>query len=354
MNKKLIAACGIISCVILLGVISVANSRRERIGDQEKAREKIDEPVKTEIAEEPKAKDTAINMASLEINNDLQSYGIEIVGPSDFRFDLELKRLTGDSKQELASLIKVAKLFSVIIVNNSEKDVVGVSLSWELSTPKGTNAFPQIQSTSGVLMGMKPRDPNMEGRTSLISAGDAKLFSYDGTVDQVFLNVKMNRGNDRHLAPAFRFQSDDLLQTIEDNKKNLLKGLSHFSVSIDGIFFSDGTFFGKDSFFFFDSMRGEVEAHLDLISVLSDSASNAAISETLTDYTARNGGQRRKSKRAESPEAAFQQGYDRTAWSLAEEISSRRTKFTDQIIANDYLVRQDPKKVVLRKLKNKE
>jgi hypothetical protein len=352
MKKKVVTACSVISCLILLGAIFAANLPQKGVSTQEKVKGKIDDPVKRELTEKPKAIESVITMANLEINNDLQKYGIEIIGPSDPRFDVELKRSTGDSKQELAPLIKVARLFSVIIVNNSEKEVVGVGLKWELSTPKGTNAFPQIQSTPGKLMGIRPRDPRMEGRTSLISARDAKLFSYDGTVDQVFQNVKINRGNDQHLASAVRFQSDDtLLQTIEGSKKNLLNGLSRFSVSIDGIFFSDGTFAGNDSFFFFDSMRGEVEAHLDLISLLSESASQDAISETLTDYSTRNGGRRRRPNRPESPEAAFQQGYDSTAGSLAEEISRRRTKFTDQVIANDYLVRQDPKKVVLRKLK---
>lgn len=353
MKKKVIAACGIISCVILLGVIYAATSSPQVIVNQEEALGKIGDPVKTETNEQQKAKETAINMSSLEINNDVQKYGIEIVGPTDPRFDPELKRLTGDSRQELASLIKVARLFSIIIVNNSEKDVVGISLKWELSTPKGTNAFPQIQSTPGKLMGMKPRDPNMEGRTSLISAGDAKLFSYDGTVDQVFFNAQMNRGNDRHLAPALRFQSDDtLLQTIEDNQRNLLNSVSRFSMSIDGIFFSDGTFAGADNFYYFDSMRGEIKARLDLISLLSESASQAGLSQSLTDYAARNGGPRRKSERAESPEAAFQQGYDRMARSLAEEISRLRTKFTDQVIAGDYLTFTDPERAVApRKLK---
>lgn len=138
-------------------------------------------------------------------------------------------------------------------------------------------------------MGMKPNDPNMEGRTSLISAGDVKLYSYDSAIDQTFMNIKINRGSPRHLVQARDFQSGETLQAIQSSKMNLLNGISRFSVSVDGIFFDDGTFAGADTFFYFDSMRGRIEAHKDLISLLSESASHDALSETLIDYVARNG-----------------------------------------------------------------
>lgn len=348
MKRKLIAVCSIITCLILLGAIFPQGE----IGGLERTQQETNERVKAEIVgNPPNANEPVINMANLETSNNLQKYGVEIVGPSDSEFDVELKRLTGDSTEEFDPLIDVAKPISVIIINNSSKDVVGCSLKWEMLTPKGANQHPQIQSTPGVLMGMKPRDPKMKGRTSLISAGDAKLFSYDPTIDQIFQNVKMNRGNDQHLGPARRFQADDtLLRPINDIKNNLLKSVSRFSVSIDGIFFSDGTFAGADSFFYFDLMRGQVKAHNDFISLLSESNSSGVLSTHLTSYTTKSKG-RQSSSRPDNPEAAFQQGYDRKTWSLAKEISRRRTKFIDVIIAQDFLANQHSNQIVLRKLK---
>lgn len=346
MKRKLIVAFSVTGCLILIGVIFATNSPQ--------GQGKINEHGKSqfEINEQGNVKRFETNMANLEISNNLQKYGVEIVGSSNSRFDIELRRLIGDSNQDLAPLINVAKPFSVIIINNSKKDVVGCSLKWEMSTPQGIKVFPQIQSTPGELMGMKPVDPNIKGRTSLISAGHVKLFSFDNNIDQIFIKAKMTRYYKQRLTLTDLYLSENALREIDDGKKRLLNAFSHISVSIDGIFFSDGTFVGSDSFFYFDSMRGRIEAHYDLISLLSESPSEATLSEAVTNYAGgRNKGRRRRPNPAESPETAFQQGYEMKARSLGEEISRRRTKFTDQVIADDFLVNRDSKRVVLRKLK---
>lgn len=337
MRTKLFVACAMASTLILFVVFSVSSTTRRQ----------------SEVGKSERAQSFENNMASLKTSNTLQKYKIEIVGSSTPRFDIELRRVIGNSHKELTNLIEVAKPLSVIIVNDSDKDIVGCSLRWEMITPQGvTQVFPQIQSTPGELMGMKPLDPEMEGRTSLISAGDVKLFAFDTNVEQLFLNLKVNSVNKQNSTFSNSFQSEDVIQAIENSKNSLFGMFSHISVSIDGIFFSDGTFVGPDSFFYFDSMRGRIAAHNELISLFSASRSSNRISEKLTNYIAQSKVRSRKSNRAETPETAYQQGYEFRIRALGEELSRRRTIHADQAIATDFLLNHDSKKVILRKVKN--
>lgn len=335
MKRKLTISLSVVGCLMLFAVIFATYTTRGQ----------------NEANELRESKGSATKMANLEISNNLQKHGIEIIGPFDFRFDTELKRLVGDPDEDLAALIDVAKPLSIIVLNNSKKDVVGCSLKWEMATSKGVSAFPQIQSTPGQLMGSKPVDPNMRGRVSLISTQDVKLFSFDNTIEQIFMNIKNNRGNGRHSAFAYPYQSKDRLNEIKSSIRNTLSSFSHMKVSVDGIFFSDGTFAGTDSLFFFDSMRGRIKAQSDLVALLSTQATSEALSAALSSYIAQNQGKRRRLAPAESPEIAFQQGYTIQKFSLASEITRRRSKFADQNIARDFLNKSKSKTVVLRKLK---
>lgn len=280
----------------------------------------------------------------------LQTYGVNAVGPADPEFDFKLKAQVGESYEELSHLIDIAKPISILIINGSEKDIVGCSLKWEITNPTGKHVYPHIRSTPGVLMGIKPIDPKMEGRTSLIPAGESRIFSFNSIVEQTFLKLNSQGNNEKKGSARMPYLPESVIREIEFSTTSLIHSASRFSVSIDGIFFSDGTFAGADSFFFFDSMRGQIEARHDFLSLLFEAESDADFTNILTSQTALNRNNRPKSRRPETPEEAFSTGYNSVLLSLSEEISKRRSKFADSVIAEEFLSNHVSKKIALRKL----
>ncbi len=333
MKRKVIVACTVTGCLILFGVIFAANSANRQVNEQGKPWE-----INT-------------NMAGLEISNNLQKYGIEIVGTSDVKFDAEFTKYLGNSEGDVSSILRAAKPLSIFIVNHSDKDVVGYTLQWEFSKSDGsTEVVPQSMASPGVLMGMKTLDPAMEGKTSLVARKGTGFFSFDKSLEAILMKMNIARKNPELSNSLIHNGFDDDLSKIESNIDRLLSSSNKVSVSIDGIFFSDGTFIGDDKFFFFDLMRGGIEARKYLIKLISKTSSKRVnVSEVLDRYLSEHQIRPRSSAPFSSNDAAFKEGYDSFAYSMAKEISRLRSKSSDQTIALYYSWEGDPKKVALRK-----
>ncbi|MDQ3712023.1 MAG: hypothetical protein M3388_07365 [Acidobacteriota bacterium] len=129
-------------------------------------------------------------MTDFEIKNNLQKFGIEIISPTDANFDSELTRRIGDFDVVLP-LVEAAKPLVGFIKNNSSKEVVGISLRWDFIKSDGEEVFSSSGGVSspGVLMGKKPRDPWMVGKTSLINSNELRFFSYFFDVVQTIQNI---------------------------------------------------------------------------------------------------------------------------------------------------------------------
>jgi hypothetical protein len=275
-------------------------------------------------------------------HNDLQKYGIELVGISDEHFVDTLKRYVGDVPVDIGPAIEVVKPLGVLLVNNSERDVVGCRLRWEFSKVVGENhIFASGSATPGVLMGMKVHDPTLVGKCSLIAAGDIMLTSHNCSVERILEGLGVRHRT--HVMSGMSGASDSLPKIEADPT------LSGVSVSVDGIFFDDGGFAGPDSYFFFDSMRGSVQARKDLVNAIFLAKSqNSDVSKILeAHYRDYADGPRFLQRHHENGDDAFQDGYNWQAHSMAQEICQKRTKFSDQYIADDYAWRHDPKTVTL-------
>jgi hypothetical protein len=338
MKTKLIALCFLAAFVFLAAVVffgTKTEGQEESVKQQAKPNTIIIEP--------------NIPMAPLETIDNMKHHGVEIVVGSDPRFDTELDRLIVKSRPDLAALINAAKPLSLLVVNQSDKDIVGCGLKWDMkSEEKGVQTFPQIQSTSGELMGTTQKDLSIGWPTSLIPSGGRKLFSFDNQIDQIFNNLRMSNGE------GFT-QPDQIKRAVEGVKDNSLKIATAYkgvSVSIDGLFFNDGTFVGEDTFFYFDRMRGRLEARNDFISSLRNAMSEGRQTEVLTNFVVQHSSKPEKENRNIAPnaETAFQKGYRFQTRSLSNEIARKRERFSDQSIVLGYVSDSPPNGMKLRKL----
>ncbi len=272
-----------------------------------------------------------------------QKYGIEIVPFSDKSFDDLITQYIGKN-EELISLVELTKPFSFFITNNSSKEVVGVSLQWKFVRSNGKiEKIPQIEANPGVLMGIKPIDPQMVGKTSLINSNAMKFYTYFNDIvghKIAFANMRLKNPSINY---KFQFNSENNQRDISYlnfQKEKILNDFTDISVSIDGIFFNDGTFVGVDQNFFFDSLRGEIQARKAFLTALVEAKSSGKNNTDIVDDILANTSnislsyEELRSSNANS-EQAFIIGYKSYLKNLREELIMQRSRMSD-----DYIVSQ--------------
>src|SRR5215213_1391008 len=233
------------------------------------------------------------NMRNLVIKTDLQKYGIEVISSTDFNFDSEFLKHVG-GRSDLLTLVNSTKPFAFFIKNNSSKEIVGVSLRWEFIDSQGNKTkFPQNEANPGVLMGIKPVDPNMVGKTSLINSKEMKFFTYfnEPVIQQIALaNLRFKNPTVNYPYSIDSGNTQSAISNLNFQKEKIFSYYQELSVSVDGIIFNDGIFVGEDQNFFFDSLRGDIEARKDILTALTQARSigktNADILDDILSNTA--------------------------------------------------------------------
>ncbi len=297
-------------------------------------------------------------MIDLPINNNLQQYGVEIITSKDSQFDAELSKYIGGN-EDLISLVNSAKPFAFFVKNNSSKEIVGISLQWIFIDSNGKkNEFPQSEANPGVLMGIKPLDPKMKSRTSLINIDDKKFFSYFNDS----IGHKIAFANMRNNNPTVNFKAlDEITQSdvfnLNYQKEKILNNYTDFSVSIDGVIFADGTFVGANKNSFFDVLSGQIQARRDILTNLAESklsgeedkdildsilSKTSNISAHLTEL---------RSKSA-TPEQAFDYSYRVYLKNLKEELIMKRSKMSDKHIIEQFQSVKLSDLIILRKIED--
>lgn len=283
------------------------------------------------------------NMKDFLVKNDLREFGVEVISSTDFNFDAELINYVGGN-DELLPIVNSAKPFAFFIKNNSSKEIVGISLRWKVTDSKGNNTeIPQSEANPGVLMGIKPIDPKMVGKTSLINSKDLKFFTYfNDIVGQkvAFANMRSKNPSIQYPNPFGSENSQTDISKLNSQKENFLRNYADCSVSIDGIFFNDGTFVGEDQNFFFDTLRGDIEARKDILMALTEAKSlgktnadilddilsrTVNISVNLTDLRAGNA----------TREQVYDLSYKNYLKNLGRELIMKRSRISD-----DYIIQQ--------------
>lgn len=226
--------------------------------------------------------------------NNLESYGIRLIGPLDEVFESDMRHYLGSNASKLKPLIEVADSLAVLVKNESRKQVLGISLRWEFVSDDGrTHIFPQGISSPGELMGLVALDPSIRGKTSLLYGSNMRFFSPLQGIESVFVN-----SGQTVVFPATNYSIDSIgiaktVSQAQSQKESFYQNMGTCrSVSIDGILFNDGTFVGESKTGFFESISGSIEATKDFLENLrkaaakSDGLSRAIVEFAEKDLTA--------------------------------------------------------------------
>lgn len=219
-------------------------------------------PVKTQARERVK------------LINNLEEYGIRLIGPADESFDHEMSRYLGRNFSKLKPLIETAGSLAVLVKSESPKPVLGVSLRWEFVSDYGrVHIVPQAISSPGELMGLTVLDPNLQGKTSLLYGSNMMFFSPLQSVANVLVN-----SNKTVVFPAANYSIDSpgiaKAASLARSEMGMYQSSGRCrSVAVDGIVFNDGTFVGDNHTGFFDTMRGSLDAKRDFLESLKKAKS---------------------------------------------------------------------------------
>ncbi|MGB7209518.1 MAG: hypothetical protein WBD27_12715 [Pyrinomonadaceae bacterium] len=249
----------------------------------------------------------------LRLNNSLQEFGIEALGPEHPNFEDEFKKLSLNENSDKDRALSDAKSSSIFIRNKSEREIVGLALIWTIPISGGREQMsPWRRSNSGALVGIAAIHPNLTGKWSIVKAGATQLFSYT--------NAEVFKESNR------RWNSDRFTPT---------------AVNIDGVVFDDGTFIGPNQSFYFEEISAEVKAKLDFLTLMKTSrrAGNSAsqiidqfLSTTPEDLPTYLYGT--PTTRFNSSEDAFEYFYLETMFVIRKGITSNRMKVSDESIVN--------------------
>ena len=302
-------------------------------------------------------KKDAPSMISLKANNSLQQYGVEVISSADPNFNVELTQYIRGQEQ-LIPIIDSVKPFAVFIKNNTQKDIVGMSLNWKFIKNNGeTETVPQIETALGELMRHKPIDPWMIGKMSLLSANSTRFFSVGNPyVQQDIVNTNLRIKYQKSQPIKNPEEIQRIASAVGNERNQTLNKINDVSVSIDGIIFDDGTFVGADQTFYFEYINGILQARKDFLGRLREAKqANRNLSEILTQFVAEipetpasDSSSQPRTGYANS-EDAFKQSYASYLNALRKEISFRRTKFSDEDIVGTYLEDQESNFIMLNK-----
>lgn len=348
-NKRII--CGLVLAVILTatavlyGTISTLNTQ-PKFKDSDKAF--IEEFRK--FSTENKDVNT---MKNLEVKNDLQSYGIKVISSNNTNFNDELMKYVGNN-DEVIPLVDVAKPFALFIKNDSSKEIVGIALQWEFAKSNGEiNKVNQIETSPGVLMGMKPYDPFMIGKTSLINSNSHRFISYFYGISEQLLNAFNSNSYKRFEYKLGSEKAQDYISDAEYQKEMILRDVSSVSVIVDGIIFNDGTFIGKNQSFLFETMDGIVQAKRNFLKKLREAKQfHKSDTESLNEFISEMqfiSEDRQPSLNYVNGKEAFDQTYKYKMISFMKEITSKRSKSTDSYILEDFLRVRDSEFIELKR-----
>jgi hypothetical protein len=287
-----------------------------------------------------------MEMAELQIVNSTQKYNISVIGSSDQRFDSESKEYVGNYERVIP-LIQVAKPFALFIKNDSDHEIIGVSLRWKFLKSTGeVREVPQIEVNPGVLTGLKPLDPFMIGKTSIMNRGTGRFFSYFVmSIQQKIMLANMKSRNPNVSYPNkidMTSQEINLIsQQVTSQKEKLLESISSITVSVDGILFEDGTFVGEDKNFFFDLMLGRTQARKDLLTQIEDAkkadkSDKEILSVFLSDISPARRHDLTGNSGFENSEEAFQSGYKSSMKSLRREFARQRSNMPDSLVLGKF------------------
>ncbi len=215
------------------------------------------------------------------------------------------------------------KDLSVLVRNDSDKEILGIMLVWDFAKLNGeSERFRRSITHPGALVGIRP-DPSMVGKTSFLNRGASKTISIEKAESSALVSRLSDRGSGL-------------------NRLEQLGDLANITVILDGVIFADGSFAGKDSEFYFDEISGLVAARKDFVKEIQEARlSNLSTADTLAKLEAfhADGSLLAPSVRekAGSREVAFAASYSSSLRELRKQIVDlRNNKWSDDSILSSF------------------
>jgi hypothetical protein len=243
----------------------------------------------------------------------LPQHNIFIVDQSDPSFEelfTSLVKIPGEFAEDV-------KRFSVFITNKSDRTVASYVVKWEFlradgKTVSSTKAYSQLNSLDGNARNQPPAlKPHSSGLVSLIN--EIQEHKYPATFigdDSAFPAAKQSAAK------------NNMTQRINKLHDKLKTSVS-WSVTLDGVLFTDGTFVGPDTTGYFDRIKARFDARDDLLREMSDISAKPA--EVFNHAKNVPNAERPKLKGLKVSDF-----YDRSKAELAREIITRQKNMGDQ------------------------
>lgn len=212
------------------------------------------------------------NPMSVKVHaKDLPEYKLIIVKPSDPEFDALAATYLKDIPTEE---IEAIKPISVFIKNIGDKTVVAHTIIWEGTDANGkkqtfrknyanSEFFTEGDNYPQALAGANFDETIMPGEAHLVSLKPLKHDGPHGGGGGIQQDSDASQQSQNE-------PDKDNEQGVRKLGSQMLTKFIDITVSIDGVFFSDGAFVGPDTFGFFDRMKAQVDAKRDLARLIAE------------------------------------------------------------------------------------
>lgn len=207
---------------------------------------------------------------------DLPSHAVRLVSPTDPSYDDEIAKLGLEQGTQTPD---AARPFSVVLKNESRRDIIGVRIRWDSIRSDGrTTTHLQSYSDTGTLMGMGPMDPQDEVpggvRLKPNKARYISLLESTGSRPGIGATAA-DVGSEENAARMQQLaEARDRQQALTILADELGRSQS-VTATLDAVIFDDGTVVGPDSFNYLDELQAIVKAKRDLLEdVLSGAQRN--------------------------------------------------------------------------------
>ncbi len=255
---------------------------------------------------------------------DLPSHNVRIITRDMSEFT-RLYAATVKIPKDLATQIEK---FSIFIINNSDNAITAYQVKWEFVQKNGkkvskTTARSNFDSFSAL---------GRENQPPIISA-HAKYFS------TIFDEIVVNQDGATVTLVSDQPQFPENMKSIVQEKlsndilelQKLMENCTEWSVSLDGVFFSNGTFIGPNTTDYFERVKARLDAKIEVLNEISRIFALPATSQAQSHAVVFKYAERLlKETPAKKPGFSAEAFYDRSKHNFAKEIIGQRTKSSDE------------------------
>jgi hypothetical protein len=196
-------------------------------------------------------------------SKDLPEHGVRLITPGNADFDKELeKEKNKDGDPAAKATLDAIAPFSVFIVNNNGRALVGYTLKWEMTREDGkTLTYFASVSDGDALSGL---DTKSSGAGPTLKSGDRRFIALVSQTSQtkgIGTNPAVLTSQD-----VGAFGTNPASSVLVERLGRQLQHASDLTVSVDNAVFEDGEGVGPDSGHYFDQLQASVRARNDLLS----------------------------------------------------------------------------------------